>query len=90
MPIRQAAIDDPEVQQLWADEPAFRVAYDQLLASEADFGGPVVGDYAGVRDAIVEALERMILQGTSPDVVLAEGKQQADAVITAYNRSVDR
>jgi sn-glycerol 3-phosphate transport system substrate-binding protein len=90
MPIRQAAIDDPEVQQLWADEPAFRVAYDQLLASEADFGGPVVGDYAGVRDALVEALERMILQGASPEVVLAEAKQQADAVITAYNRSVDR
>jgi hypothetical protein len=43
-----------------------------------------------LRDAIVEALERMILQGTSPEVVLAEAKQQADAVITAYNRSVDR
>jgi sn-glycerol 3-phosphate transport system substrate-binding protein len=90
MPIRQGAIDSAEIQQLWSEEPAFRVAYDQLLASEADFGGPVVGDYAALRDAIVEALERMILQGASADLVLADAKQQADQAIESYNRSVSR
>jgi sn-glycerol 3-phosphate transport system substrate-binding protein len=90
MPIRQAAIESDDIQQLWTDEPSFRVAYDQLLASEAEFGGPVVGDYAGLRDAIVEGLERMILQGVSPDAALAETRQQADRAIEAYNRSVTR
>jgi hypothetical protein len=55
----------PRGPDLWAEEPEFRVAYDQLLASEADFGGPVVGDYAGLRDAIVEALERDYRDGRS-------------------------
>jgi sn-glycerol 3-phosphate transport system substrate-binding protein len=90
MPIRRAAIESDDIQQLWQDEPAFRVAFDQLLASEADFGGPVVGDYAALRDVIVEALERMILQGAAPEVVLADAKQQADTAIESYNRSVSR
>ena len=88
MPIRQAAVELPEVEGLWADEPSFRVAYDQLLASEADFGGPVVGDYAALRDALVEALERMILQDAPPATALSEAKQRADASIESYNRSV--
>ncbi len=90
MPIRRAAIESDEIQALWTEQPFFRVAYDQLLASEAEFGGPVIGDYEGVRDAIVEALERMILQGADPAVVLADATQQADQAIDAYNRSVSR
>lgn len=90
IPIRQRAIESEDVADLWAEQPFFRVAYDQLLASEADFGGPVIGDYAGVRDAIVEALERMILEGAEPSVVLADAKVRADEAISAYNRSVDR
>ncbi|MFP4513065.1 MAG: ABC transporter substrate-binding protein [Acidimicrobiales bacterium] len=90
MPIRQAAIELPEVAELWADQPFFRVAYDQLLASEADFGGPVVGDYAGMRDAIVQGLERMLLQDIAPEVVTAEVAEEAEAAIEAYNSSVDR
>lgn len=90
MPIRQAAIDDPGIQELWEEQPYYRVAYDQLLASEADFGGPVVGDYAAVRDSILEALERMLLQEASPDNVVAEAAQQAEQSIESYNRSVER
>lgn len=90
MPIRQSAIELPEVQELWDDQPFFRVAYDQLLASEADFGGPVVGDYAGLRDAIVEGLERMLLQGATPEVVAADVAQRAEETIGSYNRSIDR
>lgn len=90
MPIRQAATDLPEVAELWADQPFFRVAYDQLLASEAAFGGPVVGDYAGMRDAIVQGLERMLLQDIAPEVVTAEVAEAAEAAIEAYNTSVDR
>lgn len=90
IPIRQTAIDDAAVQDLWTEQPYFRVGYDQLLASEADFGGPVIGDYAGMRDAIVEALERMILNDGDPATVLADAKTRADSAIAAYNSSVSR
>ncbi len=90
IPIRQSAIEAEAVQDLWAEQPYFRVGYDQLLASDTDFGGPVVGDYAGMRDAIVEGLERMILQDVDPLTALADAKTRADAAIEAYNRSVSR
>ncbi|MGY6500961.1 MAG: ABC transporter substrate-binding protein [Acidimicrobiales bacterium] len=90
MPIRESAVELPAVVQAWEEEPAFRVAYDQLLGSEAEFGGPVIGDYPGMRDALVEALERMILQGADPATALTDAARRADASIDAYNRSVDR
>jgi sn-glycerol 3-phosphate transport system substrate-binding protein len=86
IPIRRSAVDLPEVADLWADKPEFRIAYDQLLDSGAAFGGPVVGDYAGLRDAIVESLERLILQDVAPADALAGAKQQADRAIESYNQ----
>ncbi len=90
IPIRQTALDSDEVAALWDEEPGFRVAYDQLLASELEFGGPVVGDYPGLRDAIVEAMERMILQGAAPETVAADAARRAEESITSYNSSIDR
>lgn len=90
IPIRQSAIEDDAVQQLWEEQPYFRVGYDQLLASDTDFGGPVVGDYAAMRDAIIEGLERMILQDVDPATALADAKTRADQAISAYNQSVQR
>lgn len=88
IPVRESAVELPEVQALWEGEPAYRVAYDQLLASEASFGGPVVGDYAELREAVIEALERIVLQGAEPVDALAQAKQRADAAIADYNDRV--
>lgn len=91
VPIRQSATELPEVADLWAEEPAFRVAYDQLVEGPETVGtaGPVIGNHAQVRlRAIVPALERMYLQAMPPDMALAQAKAEADQVIADYTRRV--
>ena len=87
IPIRTSAAELPEVTQLWADRPGFEVAFRQLTSSEAPpgGGGPVIGGYPGFRDALEEAIERVILQGVSAADALAGAQEKADAAIKAYN-----
>jgi sn-glycerol 3-phosphate transport system substrate-binding protein len=89
VPTRISAADDPALQELWLERPGFRVAYDQL-ATPGDVpggGGPVVGDYVGVRDAIEDGLEALYA-GTDEAVVQAEMQAAADAAISDYNTRV--
>lgn len=89
VPIRRSAIELPAVADLWAEEPAFRVAYDQLVFGDETFAtaGPVIGNHAQIRlRAIVPALEAMYLQGLPPAQALAQAKAEADAILTDYNR----
>ncbi|MBA2624371.1 MAG: ABC transporter substrate-binding protein [Acidimicrobiia bacterium] len=88
IPIRESSVDTPELQALWERRPVYRVAYDQLLASEASFGGPVIGPYGQIREAVATSLERMYLEGASPEEALAEAKEQADEELRNYNESV--
>ncbi len=90
IPLRKSAVQLPAVQALWTQQPAFRVAYDQLLAgrSDAASAGPVLGAYAEVREAVIRAEERMWLQGVAPEVALREAEQQANQAIQDYNRRV--
>src|SRR5690606_31797749 len=87
VPIRRSAIDLPAVADLWAAEPVFRVAYDQLVEGTENVGsaGPVIGNHAQMReDAIVPALERMWIQGQAPDESLAQAVTDAEAIIADY------
>lgn len=89
VPIRQSAIELPAVADLWAEEPAFRVAYDQLVFGEETFAtaGPVIGNHAQIRlRAIVPALEAMYLQGLPPAQALAQAKAEGDRILADYNR----
>lgn len=91
LPISASAAESPEVQALWAAEPEFRVAYDQLLdgPETAATAGPVVGNHPLVRQrAIQPALERMWIQGADPTATLAQAKAEGDAVIADYTRRV--
>lgn len=88
LPIRTSALDLPEVATLWAARPAYRVAYDQLLASAATLGGPVIGAYGQVRDIELASLERVLLEGQDPAAAVAAAQRDADAAIAAYNDSV--
>lgn len=91
VPIRQSAIELPAVAELWATEPEFRVAYDQLVNGPETLAtaGPVIGNHSQVRlRALVPALERMYLQGLAPDAALAQAKAEADSIIADYTRRV--
>jgi sn-glycerol 3-phosphate transport system substrate-binding protein len=89
IPIRQAAANLPEVQQYWQANPGFKVAYDQLVSGVANTAtaGPVIGDYRGVRDVVLES-EQQMFGGMSPSAALKQAKQDADAKIEEYNSRV--
>ncbi len=89
IPTRSSAIDDPELQALWAERPGFRVAFDQL-SRPGDLpggGGPVIGDHLGFRDAIEDGLEALYA-GDDPVEVQAEMQSKADEAIDDYNRRI--
>ncbi len=89
VPIRLSAIELDDVVSLWATEPEFRVAYDQLVEGieSSATAGPVIGNHAQMRlDAIVAALEAMYLQAMPPQMALSQAKANADAIIADYNR----
>jgi sn-glycerol 3-phosphate transport system substrate-binding protein len=86
IPIRKAAIEDPEVQALWERRPTYRVAYDQLAESTAS--GALVGADKEFRAAIVEALERVLVNGEDPEAALQAAAEKATEAITSYNDRV--
>jgi sn-glycerol 3-phosphate transport system substrate-binding protein len=90
VPIRKSAIDDPAVKKLWAEKPFFKVAYDQLERGPhtAANSGSVIGDYQGVRDAVVTAIVAMLTKGLSPDDAVRQAQREADEAIAAYNARV--
>lgn len=89
IPIRKTAADMPNVQQRWAEVPGFKVAYDQLVGGVANTAtaGPVIGDYQGVRDVVLDA-EQQMFGGMSPSAALKQAKQDANAKIEEYNSRV--
>jgi sn-glycerol 3-phosphate transport system substrate-binding protein len=89
IPIRKSAANLPQVQQRWAEVPGFKVAYDQLVGgvSNTATAGPVIGDYQGVRDVVLDA-EQQMFGGMSPSSALKQAKQDANAKIEEYNSRV--
>ena len=65
------------MQQYWAQNPGYKVAYDQLLngPNNVATSGSVIGNYTGARDALRDAENSMFLQGTGPEDG-AEGRRR--------------
>lgn len=87
VPIRKSVVDDPEIQELWQRRPSYRVAYDQLLASKGG-AGPVIGAYKEFREAITEALERVVVNRDDPTTVAADLDRRATEAIQSYNERI--
>jgi sn-glycerol 3-phosphate transport system substrate-binding protein len=89
IPTSKAASALPAVQDLWAQRPGFKVAYDQLAESDEPPGGgfPVIGDYVGFRNAIEAGVEA-ILNGTSAAQAQARAQTEATEVIENYNERI--
>jgi sn-glycerol 3-phosphate transport system substrate-binding protein len=90
VPIIEAAIDEKALIDRWAQQPYYRIAYDQLLegARNDATAGPVIGDYLGVREAVQDAIAAMLTQGMSPEDAVAQAARDADAAIETYNSRV--
>jgi sn-glycerol 3-phosphate transport system substrate-binding protein len=90
IPLRTSAVTLPAIQQQWAKSPGYKVAYDQLTSGVNTVAtqGPAIGDFQGVRDAVVDAENSMFSQGRPPDQALAGAAKNANGAIQAYNARV--
>ena len=88
--MRKSAVDLPAVKDLWAQNPGYKVAYDQLLTgvNNTATAGPVIGDYQGVRDRVVDAENSMFTQGVKAKAALKAVAKAANDAIAAYNARV--
>lgn len=89
IPTRTSAASRSEVQQLWATRPGFKVAYDQLAkaATPPGGGGPVIGDYVGVRNAIEAAIETIVNGGAAANAQRV-ANDTATKAIADYNKRI--
>ncbi|MGZ4802708.1 MAG: ABC transporter substrate-binding protein [Acidimicrobiia bacterium] len=90
VPIRKSSVDLPAIQQQWAREPGYKVAYDQLISGKDDIAtqGPVIGAYQAVRDAVLAGEQEMFTQGKSPANALKSAASQSDTAMQEYNSRV--
>ena len=90
VPIRRSVANSAEVQARWASDPNYRVSYDQLLSGPTTLAttGPVIGDFLGVRAAVVDGITSMLSGDATPSAALAATQHKADEVIAAYNARV--
>jgi sn-glycerol 3-phosphate transport system substrate-binding protein len=86
-PNRQESIDILEAEGFWEENPAFRIALDQMLETTPTpaTGGVILGPYPQVREILETAIQSVIDQGESVDDALAAAKQLADREIEDYN-----
>jgi sn-glycerol 3-phosphate transport system substrate-binding protein len=90
VPIRRSAVSLPPIQQRWAQIPGFKIAYDQLTqgVNNTATAGPVIGDYQGVRDVVIDAEQAMFTQGKNPKAALKDAASKSNKVIGEYNSRV--
>ncbi|MGA2835139.1 MAG: ABC transporter substrate-binding protein [Acidimicrobiales bacterium] len=90
IPLRTSSAESPTIQNLWATNPQFEVAYTQLTSGieSAATAGAVLGPYDDVRTAVVDAEESMFTNGVSPTTALARAKAATDTLITNYNQRI--
>jgi sn-glycerol 3-phosphate transport system substrate-binding protein len=87
VPIRNDAVDIEPLSSTYAEDPRFKVAYDQLLGSPEGFASlaPVLGPQREVRVATANATAA-IFNGADVASSLADAAAQANALIASYNQ----
>ena len=94
IPISQQATTLEPLTTAWANRPELKVAYDQLLSGPENdaTAGPVIGPYGsagqGVRGAVIDSIDKMFSEGTTPEVAVKEASDGGDAAIEEYNSRV--
>lgn len=87
LPVQSSAIDLPEIQQRWDENPEFRVAFDQLLegAENEATAGAVIGEFLDVRQTLEGIEERMFRGDIAPDEAIDEAIGAVNDILQTYN-----
>ncbi len=90
IPLRMSATRTPTIKSLWATNPGFKVAYQQLVsgATTKATSGAVIGPFPQVRTDVLNAEESMYQQGVSPAAALKSAARAVNATISQYNQSL--
>lgn len=86
VPVRSDALDLEPIKSVYVNDPRFKVAYDQLLATvdAPTSAGPVLGPLQQVRRVTAAAVAE-VLTGADPQAALTSAAQQANSLIENYN-----
>jgi sn-glycerol 3-phosphate transport system substrate-binding protein len=90
LPIRTSSADSKVMQDYWAQNPGFKLAYDQLVDGPNTIAtaGSVIGNNTGERAAVRDAMNSMFLNGTDPKSALGAAAKGATAAIDDYNSRI--
>lgn len=89
VPMRSDAIELDPIATTFADDPRFRVSYDQLAAPVGSPAAarPALGPQREVRQVVVDAIARLYADpaGADPAALLADAADTANRLIANYN-----
>ncbi|PJF39916.1 MAG: ABC transporter substrate-binding protein [Chloroflexi bacterium] len=89
-PIRESAIEELNSAGWFDQNPAFRTAFDQLTQTTPNSAtaGALIGNFLEVRTIVEEAAQAMVDGGRSPEDVLNEANERANAALAEFNATV--
>ncbi|HXZ61389.1 MAG TPA: ABC transporter substrate-binding protein [Acidimicrobiales bacterium] len=87
IPVRKSSAQTATVQHLWATNPGYKIAYDEINngANTPATAGSVIGPYEDVRTDIINAEISMFTSGVSPAAAVKTAEQNVNATISDYN-----
>jgi len=94
VPVSKSAATRSPLAERYAQQPEYKIAYDQLLAGPVNAAttGAVIGAYGsttdGVRGAVVDGISRMLEGKLTPAQAVVSAAAEAKAAMQDYNRRV--
>jgi sn-glycerol 3-phosphate transport system substrate-binding protein len=87
IPVRKSSTQTATVQHLWATEPGYKVAYNEVNSgvNSAATSGSVIGPYDDVRTDVLNAETSMYTSGVSPSKAVSNAASAVNQTIAGYN-----
>ncbi len=87
IPVRKSSAQTATVQHLWATNPGYKVAYNEINngTNSPATSGSVIGPYADVRTDILNAEISMYTGGASPSAAVKSAQSNVNSTISSYN-----
>ena len=87
IPVRKSSSQTATVQHLWATDPGYKVAYNEINngVNSPATSGSVIGPYADVRTDVLNAEISMYTGGVSPANAVKNAQSNVDSTISDYN-----